>query len=182
MLCDFLILPDSLILLLQVLLAMVASGSTACLRYNYCSGSRPGAMKRGQRVLSLELFNGVLGKVYDTFHLCVLRHLHESQGCFCHRGDWGSKDWIRDVVEFIVEVARGKTSSLSSLNPAYSFTLISRSASYASGLILIWWSVLGQAIFRNLIQNFVGVMLARNTFGLLDDHRNQVFGREAFQV
>ena len=54
--------------------------------------------------MSLELFNSVLGKVYDTFHLRVLWHLHESQGCFCHRGDWGSEDWIRNVVEFFVEI------------------------------------------------------------------------------
>ena len=65
-------------------------------------------MERGQRVFSLELLNSILGKVYDTLHLRVLRHLHEPQGCFCHHGDWGSEDWIRDVVEFIIEVARGR--------------------------------------------------------------------------
>ena len=81
-------------------------------------------MERGQRVLSLELFNSILGKVYDTLHLRVLRHLHESQGCFCHRGDWGPKDWIRGVVEFVVEVAREKASTLGSSSPAFSFMLI----------------------------------------------------------
>ena len=75
--------------------------------------------------MSLELFNYVLGKVYDTLYLRVLRHLHESQGCFCHRGDWRSEDRVRDIVEFIVEVARGKASTLSSSSPVLSFTLIS---------------------------------------------------------
>ena len=65
-------------------------------------------MKRGQRVLSLELFNSIFREVYDMFHLQILRHLHELQGCFCHRGDWRSEDWIRDIVEFIVEVAGGR--------------------------------------------------------------------------
>ena len=100
-------------------------------------------MKQGQRVLSLELFNSILGEVYDTFHLRVLRHLHEPQGCFYHRGDWGSEDWIRDVVEFVVEIARGKASSLSISNPAFSFTLICCPANCASRFILILWSFLG---------------------------------------
>ena len=104
-------------------------------------GPRPGAMKRGQRVLSLELFYNIFGKVYDTFHLRVLRHLHEPQGCFCHCGDWGSKDWIRNVVEFVVEVTRGKASSFRSSNPAFSFTLISYSVSCASSFIFILWCV-----------------------------------------
>ena len=142
----FLILLISLILLLQLLLTMMASMSIACSRYDCCGGPRPSAVKRGQRVLSLELFNNVFGKVYDTFHLRVLRHLHEPQGCFCHRGDWGSKDRIRDIVEFIVEVARGKASSLSSLNPALHFTLISGHASCASSFIFVLWSVLGQIV------------------------------------
>ena len=103
-------------------------------------------MKRGQRVLFLELFNSILGKMYDSFHLRVSRHLHEPQGCFCHRGDWGSEDWIRDIVEFIVEVARGEARSLSSSNPAFSFSLISCPASCASSFILILWGVLGQII------------------------------------
>ena len=104
-------------------------------------------MKRGQWVLSLELFNSVLGKVDDTFHLRVLRHLHESQGCFCHRGDKSSEDWIRDVVEFVVEVARGEASSLSSSSSAFSISLISCPASCASSFILILWGVLGQIVF-----------------------------------
>ena len=36
--CDFLILLVSLILLLQLLLSVMASGGTACLRYDYCGG------------------------------------------------------------------------------------------------------------------------------------------------
>ena len=97
--------------------------------------------------MSLKLFDDVLGKVYDTLHLQVLRHLHESQDCFYHRGDWGSEDWIRDVVEFIVEVARGKASTLSGSNPAFSFALISCPASCASSFVLILWGVLGQIVF-----------------------------------
>src|SRR6185312_17010710 len=104
---------------------MMASRSAACLGYGYCGGPRLSAMKRGQWILSLKLFNNVLGKVYDTFHLRILRHLHEPQGCFCHRGDWGSEDRIRDIVEFIIEVAWGKASSLGSLDPAFSFALVS---------------------------------------------------------
>ena len=169
--CDFLILLISLILLLQLLLTMMASRSAACLRYDCCGGPRPSAMKRGQWVLSLELFNSIFGKVYDTFHLRVLRHLHEPRGCFCHHGDLGSEDWIRDVVELIVEIARGKASSLSSSNHAFSFALISCPASCASSFVLILWSVLGQ---------IVGVMLTWSTSGLLDDQRNQTFEGEAF--
>ena len=145
--CDFLVLLVPLILLFQLLLTMMASRSTACLRCDCCSGPRPSAVKRGQRVLSLELFNSVFGKVYDTFHLRVLRHLHEPQGCFCHRGDWGSKDWVCNIVEFVVEVMRRKASSLGRSDPAFSFTLISCLASYASSFIFILWSVLGQVVF-----------------------------------
>ena len=54
----------------------------------------------------------------------------------CPCGDWSSGDWIRDVVEFVVEVARGKESSFGSLNPA----------SCASSFIFILWSVLGQIV------------------------------------
>ena len=158
----------------------MASRSTACLRYDCCGGPRPSAVKRGQWVLSLELFNSIFGKVYDTFHLWVLRHLHEPQGCFCHHGDWGSEDWICNVVEFVVEIVRGKVSSLDSSNPAFSFTLISCPVSCASSFILILWSVLGQIVFRNLIQSFVGIVLARSTSSLLVDHRNQTFGGETF--
>ena len=91
-----------------------APGGKTCLRYDCCSGPRPGAMKRRQRVLSLELFNHIFDEVYDTFHLRVLRHLHESQGCFCHRGDWSSEDWIRDIVEFVIEVVRSVAQALHS--------------------------------------------------------------------
>ena len=82
-------------------------------------------MKRGQGVLSVELFDTIFGVVYNVLHLRVLRHLHESQGCFCHHDDRSSEDWIRDVVEFVVEVVRGKASTLSSSSPVLSFTLIS---------------------------------------------------------
>jgi hypothetical protein len=71
-------------------------------------------MKRGQGILSLELLDSKFGKVYDSLHLRVLWHLHESQDCFCHRGDRSSEDWIRDVIEFIVENARGEPSALNS--------------------------------------------------------------------
>ena len=103
-------------------------------------------MERGQWILSLELLNSIFGKVYDTFHLWVLRHLHEPQGCFCDRGDWDSEDWIRDIVEFVVEVMREKVSSFGILNPAFSFTLIFCPASCASSFIFILWSVLGQVV------------------------------------
>ena len=93
--------------------------------------------------MSLELFDNIFGEVYDAFHLQISGHLHESQGCFCHRGDRSSEDWIRDVVEFIVEVARGKVSALSSSSPAFSFTLISSPASCASSFILILCGILG---------------------------------------
>ena len=103
-------------------------------------------MKRGQGVLSLELFNSIFGEVYDVLHLRVLRHLHEPQGCFCRRGDWGSENWVCDVVEFVVEVTREKASSIGVLNPAFSFTLIFCSASCASSFIFILWNVLGQVV------------------------------------
>ena len=45
--CDFLVLLVPLILLLQLLLTMMASRSTACLRYDCCGGPRPSAVKRG---------------------------------------------------------------------------------------------------------------------------------------
>ena len=65
--CNFLILLVSLILLLQLLLRMMASRSTTCLRYDCCGGPRPSDMKRGQRILSLELFNSVLGNPSPGF-------------------------------------------------------------------------------------------------------------------
>ena len=144
--CNFLILLVSLVLLLQLLLTMMTSRSTTCLRYDCCGGPRPGAMERGQRILSLELLNNILGKVYDTFHLRVLRHLHESQGCFCHHGDWRSEDRVRDVVEFVVEVARRKTSTIGRMNLALLFTSISCPAGCASSFIFVWWSILGQVV------------------------------------
>ena len=98
-------------------------------------------------MLSPELFDSAFGEVYDALHLRFLRHLHESQGCFCHCGDRSSEDWIRDVVEFVVEVAWGKVSTLSSLSSVFSFMLIFCPASYASGFILILWCVLSQIVF-----------------------------------
>ena len=65
-------------------------------------------MKRGQRVLPLKLFDNMASKVDDALHLRVLWHLPETQSCFCHCGDGSIEDWIRGIVEFIVEVARGK--------------------------------------------------------------------------
>ena len=103
-------------------------------------------MKQGQRVFSLELFNSILGKVYDTLYLRVLRHLHEPQGYFCHRGEWDSENWIRDIVEIVIEVAWGKASSFDSLNPVLPITLISCPASCVSSFIFILWIVLGQII------------------------------------
>ena len=43
--CDFLILLNFFILLLQQLLSVTASEGKACLRYDCCGGSRPGAVK-----------------------------------------------------------------------------------------------------------------------------------------
>ena len=43
--CNFLVLLVPLILLIWLLLTMMASRSTACLRYDCCGGPRPGAMK-----------------------------------------------------------------------------------------------------------------------------------------
>ena len=94
-------------------------------------------MKRGQGILSFILFHSMAGKVYDALHLLVLWHLHEAHSCFCHRGDRSSEDWICNVVEFVVEIVRGKASSLGSSNPAFSFTLISCPVSCASSFILI---------------------------------------------
>ena len=71
----------------------------------------------------VKLFNSIFGEVYDALHLRVLRHLHESQGCFCHRGDKSSEDWIRDVVEFVVEVERGKASALTLQDMVPSMTI-----------------------------------------------------------
>ena len=104
-------------------------------------------MKRGQEVLPLELLDSMFGEVYDVLHLRVLWHMHESPGCFCHCGDRSSEDWICDVVEFIVEIAWGKTIALSSSGPAFSFALISCPANYASSFVLILWGVLGQIVF-----------------------------------
>ena len=94
----------------------------------------------------LELLDNVFGEVYDALYLRVLWHLHESKSYFCHRGSRSSEDWIRDVVEFIVEIAQGKTSALSSSGPTFSFTLISCPASCASSFILILRSILSPIV------------------------------------
>ena len=86
------------------------------------------------------------GEVYDVLHLWFLWHLHEAQGCFCHHDDRSSEDWIRGIIEFIVQIVRGKASALSSSGPAFSFSLISCPASYASSFILILRGVLGQFV------------------------------------
>ena len=103
-------------------------------------------MKRGQGVLPLELLDRMFSEVYDALNPRVLWHLHESQGCFCHRDNRSSEDWIRDVVEFIIEITRGKMSLLSSSGPAFSFALISFPASCASSFILILRSILSQIV------------------------------------
>ena len=92
--------------------------------------------------MSLELLDSMFGEVYDALHLRVLWHLHEAQSCFCHRGDGSSEDWVRDIVEFMVEIARGKASALGSSGPAFSFALVSCPASCASSFILFLRSVL----------------------------------------
>ena len=139
---DLLLLLVSLILLLY--LTVMASRGIACLRYYCCSGPRSGAMKRGQGILPFELFHSMESKVYDALHLRVLWHLHEAQSCFCHRGDEGGEDWIRRIVEILVEIAWEKTGALSSSGPA--LALISCSAGCVSGFIFILRGVLGQII------------------------------------
>ena len=83
------------------------------------------------------------GKVYDALYLQVLWHLYEAQSCFCHCGDVGGEDWIRSIVEFLVEIARGKASALSSLGPALSVALVSCSVGCASSIVFILWSIFG---------------------------------------
>jgi hypothetical protein len=85
-------------------------------------------------------------KVNDALHLQVLWHLHEAQGYFCHRDNRSSEDWIRGIVEFIIEVAWGMASMLSSSGPAFSFTLIPYPTSCASSFILILRSILNQIV------------------------------------
>jgi hypothetical protein len=86
------------------------------------------------------------GKVYDTLHLRILWHLHEAQGCFCHRGDTSGENWIRSIVELLVEIERGKASALSSSGPALTFAFISCPAGCASNFIFILRGILGQII------------------------------------
>ena len=104
-------------------------------------------MERGQRILPLELLDSMSCEVYDALHLRVLWHLHEAQGCFCHRGDGSSEDWVCGIVEFMVEIARGKASALSSSGLAFSFALVSCPVSCASSFILILWGILDQIVF-----------------------------------
>ena len=103
-------------------------------------------MKRGQGVLFFELFNSVFGEIYDSFQLEILGHRHESQGCFCHCGDWCSEDGICSIVEFIVEVASQETSTFGRTSPAHFFALIPFPAGYTSDFVFVSWSILGQDV------------------------------------
>jgi hypothetical protein len=87
------------------------------------------------------------GEVYDALHLRILWHLHAVQSCFCYRNDGGGEDWMHDIVEVLIEIARGKASLLCSSGPALSLALISCSAGCASGFIFILRGILGQIIF-----------------------------------
>ena len=103
-------------------------------------------MKRGQGVLFLELFNSIFGEIYDSFLLGILGHRHESQGCFCHCGDWCSEDGIRSIVKFVVEVAWQEKSTFGCASPAHFFALIPFPAGCTSDFVFISWSVLGQIV------------------------------------
>ena len=103
-------------------------------------------MKRGQGVLSLELFNNVFGEIYDSFQLGILGHRHESQGCFCHCGYWRSEDGIHSIVEFVVEVAWREMSTFGRTSPAHFFALIPFPTGCTSDFVFISWSVLGQVV------------------------------------
>ena len=103
-------------------------------------------MKRGQGVLSLELFNSIFGEIYDSFQLGILGHRHESQGCFCHCGDWCSEDRIRSIVEFVVEVAWRELGTFGRTSPAHFFALIPFPAGCTSNFVFISLSILGQIV------------------------------------
>ena len=124
----------------------MASRGMACLRYYCCSSPGSGAVKQGQGILPLELLDGMASKPYDALRLFVLRHLNEVQGSFSHRRNWGREDWVRRIVELLVEIARGKASALSSSGPMLSFALISCPAGCASSFIFILRGILGQII------------------------------------
>ena len=104
-------------------------------------------MKRGQGVLSLKLFYIVFSEIYDSFQLGILGHRLESQGCFCHCGDWCSEDRIRDIIKFVVEVALRETSTFSRTSLVYFFALIPFPAGCTSDFVFISWSVLGQVVY-----------------------------------
>ena len=103
-------------------------------------------MKRGQGVLFPELFNSVFGEIYDLFQLGILRHRHESQGCFCHCGDWCSDDGIRSIVEFVVEVVWRRIGTFGRTGPAHFFALIPFPTGCTSNFVFISWGVLGQIV------------------------------------
>jgi hypothetical protein len=103
-------------------------------------------MKRGQGILPLELFHSMASKLYDALCLFVLWHLHEVQGSFSHRSNWGREDWIRRVVELLVEITQWDAGALGGSGPALSPALISRSTFCASSFNFILWGVLGQVI------------------------------------
>jgi hypothetical protein len=92
------------------------------------------------------LFNSVFGEIYDSFQLGILGHHHESQGCFCHCGDWCFEDGIRSIVEFVVEVAWREMSTFGRASPAHIFALIPFPAGCTSDFVFINWSVLGQIV------------------------------------
>ena len=88
----------------------------------------------------------IFGEIYDSFQLGILGHRHESQGCFCHCGDWCSEDRIRNIVELVIEVARWNSGTFNCMNPAYFFVLIPFPAGCMSDFVFISWSVLGQIV------------------------------------
>ena len=180
--CDFLIFLVSLILLFQLLLTVMASGGTACLRYYCCGRPGSGAMKRGQGVLPLELFHSMVSELDDALCLRISWHLHEAQGSFCHRGDRSSEYWIRDVIGVVVKITWLDSSTLSNSRPALSPALISCSAGCLSSFIFVLRGVLGQISIWNLIRGFIRIMLAGSTPILLVDYGDQAFWSIAFQV
>ena len=118
----------------------------------------------------------------DALCLWILRHLHEAQGSFCHRGDWGGEDWVCNIVELLIKISRVDASALGNSGPTLSPALISCSAGCLSSFIFVLRGVLGQISIWNLIRGFIRIMLAGSTPVLLVDHGDQAFWRVAFQV
>jgi hypothetical protein len=101
-------------------------------------------MKQGQGILPLELLDSMVSKLYDALCLFVVRHLNEAQGSFSHRRNWGREDWVRRIVELLVEIARREAGALGGSGPALSPALISRSAGCVSSLNFILQGILCQ--------------------------------------